>query len=156
MQTSCSWQSFHETYTFKLFFFFFLLDEGLVQRLADCFYFFPMIVGSFAHCVHFQPRCPLIPLVTSDIHLQNSWVKLGVQFSLGPWTKAELGPHRDQTRNISLINVGPSRAELTSYKCHSETKKDPSTYLTSWSVSLSHPLASVLTGLGAPWRVTSS
>lgn len=29
--------------------------------------------------VYAWPHCPLIPLVTSDIHLQNSWIKLGVQ-----------------------------------------------------------------------------
>lgn len=100
----------------------FLPDEELVQRLANYFYFFPMVVSSFVYCIHFQQFCPLSPLVTNDIHLQNSWIKLGVQFSFRPRAKAELRAHTG-IKPITLTNVGPSPADLARCKCQPGTKR---------------------------------
>lgn len=76
-----------------------------------------MIVSSFVYCVYFQLHCPLIPFVTNDIHLQNSWIKLGVQSRAMDKSRAQ-GTHRAQTHDVSLVNVAHSLAELSVCKCH--------------------------------------
>lgn len=77
-----------------------------------------MIVSSFVYyCIHFQLHCPLIPFVTNDIHLQSSWIKLGVQSRATDKSRAQ-GSHRDQTHDVSLVSVAHSLAELSGCKCH--------------------------------------